>query len=468
MTLGVQLTAQDTVDKALELAAAAGADGCVVLVDETSSANLRWANNTLTTNGVMNDSRTTVIATVGAGEATASGVVARSAVTADSLAELVQAAVAAARAADPAEDARPLVEGAAGPGWDDEPAETSVAVYESFAPALGEALKRAGAEDRWLFGFADHRITTTYLGSSAGLRLRHEQPDGHVTVTAKSGDRAESAWVGAATRDFSDVSVTRLDNELVRRLGWARRKVELPAQRYPTVMPADAVTDLVTYLYWTMEARDAHEGRSVFSNPSGGTRVGEQLSPHPVTLRSDPLEAGLESAPFVVAHRSGPASSVFDNGLTLRPTDWIRGGKLQNLLQTRFTAGLTKLNTTPWIDNYVLQVDGASGSVDDLVRGLDDGLLLTCLWYIRMVDPQTLLLTGLTRDGVYRVEGGEVTGAVNNFRFNESPVDLLARFTAAGATVPAFSREWGDQFGRTAAPPLLIPDFNMSSVSQAS
>jgi predicted Zn-dependent protease len=85
-----------------------------------------------------------------------------------------------------------------------------------------------------------------------------------------------------------------------------------------------------------------------------------------------------------------------------------------------------------------------------------------------MVDPQTLLLTGLTRDGVYLVENGEVTGAVNNFRFNESPVDLLARFTAAGATVPALSREWGDDFSRTATPPLLVPDFNMSSVSQAS
>ena len=115
----------------------------------------------------------------------------------------------------------------------------------------------------------------------------------------------------------------------------------------------------------------------------------------------------------------------------------------------------------------MLSVDGATGSTDDLVAGLDNGLLLTCLWYIRMVDPQTLLLTGLTRDGVYLVENGEVTGAVNNFRFNESPVDLLSRFTAAGATVPSFSREWGDDFSRTATPPLLIPDFNMSSVSQA-
>ena len=96
------------------------------------------------------------------------------------------------------------------------------------------------------------------------------------------------------------------------------------------------------------------------------------------------------------------------------------------------------------------------------------GLLVTCLWYVREVDPQTLLLTGLTRDGVYLVENGEVTGAVNNFRFNESPVGLLGRLAEVGATVPALAREWGDYFTRSAMPPARFEDFNMSSVSQAS
>jgi predicted Zn-dependent protease len=119
------------------------------------------------------------------------------------------------------------------------------------------------------------------------------------------------------------------------------------------------------------------------------------------------------------------------------------------------------------VENLIMDVDEASGSIEDLVSGVERGLLLTCLWYIREVDPQNLLLTGLTRDGVYLVEGGEVTGAVNNFRFNESPINLLDRFIGAGTTVPSFSREWGDYFPRTATPPLRIPDFNMSSVSQA-
>jgi len=116
----------------------------------------------------------------------------------------------------------------------------------------------------------------------------------------------------------------------------------------------------------------------------------------------------------------------------------------------------------------LLTVAGATASLDELVAGTERGLLLTCLWYIREVDPQTLLLTGLTRDGVYVVEGGEVTGATTNFRFNESPVDLLNRIQAAGTTEITLGREFGEWAQRTAMPPLRIEAFNMSTTSEAS
>jgi predicted Zn-dependent protease len=170
----------------------------------------------------------------------------------------------------------------------------------------------------------------------------------------------------------------------------------------------------------------------------------------------------------VVTGGSSDRSSVYDNGLPLGLTDWLRDGRLTSLIQTRHTAGPMGQPTTPGIDNLVLDIDGSSGTEADLVAGTEDGLLLTCLWYIREVDPQTMLLTGLTRDGVYRVEGGEITGAVNNFRYNESPIDMLRRYTHSSQTVPSFSREWGeDFFSRTATPAMRVPDFNMSSVSQA-
>ncbi|MDT9685480.1 metallopeptidase TldD-related protein [Streptomyces sp. TRM76323] len=453
----------EIVERALELSRA---DGCVVLADEHSSANLRWAGNALTTNGVTRGRTLTVVATVDGAEGTASGVVSRSAVTADELEPLVRAAEAAARAAGPAEDAQPLVAGVPeSPGFRDAPAETSSEVFGEFAPALGEAFGRARAGGRELYGFASHELTSTYLGTSTGLRLRHDQPNGTLELNAKSPDRTRSAWAGRATRDFTDVDPLAMDEDLARRLGWARRRVELPAGRYETLLPPTAVADLLVYQQWSATARDAAEGRTVFSRPGGGTRVGERLASLPLTLRSDPAEPGLESAPFVIAHTSGDDASVFDNGLPLEPVDWIREGRLERLVTTRHSAALTRSPVAPGPGNLVLE-GGGDRSLEEMVAATGRGLLLTCLWYIREVDPATLLLTGLTRDGVYLVEGGEVVAEVNNFRFNESPVDLLGRVSEAGRTERTLPREWGDWFTRAAMPPLRVPDFHMSSVSQ--
>ncbi|MBV1937269.1 metallopeptidase TldD-related protein [Streptomyces sp. BV286] len=453
----------EVVERALALSRA---DGCVVIADERSTANLRWAGNALTTNGVTRGRTLTVIATVDGREGTASGVVSRSAVTPDELEPLVRAAEAAARGAGPAEDAQPLVAGVpASPDFTDAPAETSSAVFTDFAPALGESFARARAGGRELYGFANHELVSSYLGTSTGLRLRHDQPTGTLELNAKSPDRTRSAWAGRSTRDFKDVDPAALDAELAVRLGWAQRRVELPAGRYETLLPPTAVADLLIYQMWSAAARDAAEGRTVFSRPGGGTRVGDRLTDLPLTLRSDPNEAGLESAPFVLTHSSGDDASVFDNGLPLSATEWVRGGELKHLTSTRHSAGLTGLPVAPGIGNLILD-GGDDTSLEEMVAATERGLLLTCLWYIREVDPATLLLTGLTRDGVYLVENGEVTGEVNNFRFNESPVGLLGRATEAGRTEKTLPREWSDWFTRAAMPALRVPDFNMSSVSQ--
>ncbi|MGA5328810.1 metallopeptidase TldD-related protein [Streptomyces griseoincarnatus] len=453
----------EIVERALELSRS---DGCVVIADEHSSANLRWAGNALTTNGVTRGRTLTVIATVDGAQGTASGMVSRSAVTVDELEPLVRAAEAAARGAGPAEDAQPLVTGVEpSPEFTEAPAETTSAVFADFAPALGESFARARAGGRELYGFANHEMVSTYLGTSTGLRLRHDQPNGTLEINAKSPDRTRSAWAGRSTRDFKDVDPAALDAELAVRLGWAERRLELPAGRYETLLPPTAVADLLICQLWSASGRDAAEGRTVFSKPGGGTRVGERLTELPLTLRSDPDEPGLESAPFVIAHSSGGDQSVFDNGLPLSATDWVREGELHRLTTSRHSAGLTGLPAAPAVDNLILD-GGEDRSLEEMVAATERGLLLTCLWYIREVDPATLLLTGLTRDGVYLVENGEVTGEVNNFRFNESPVDLLGRAAEAGRTEKTLPREWSDWFTRAAMPALRIPDFNMSSVSR--
>ena len=452
---------QDLVERGL---AASTADDAIVIVTVGSSANLRWANNTLTTNGEMQAVAVTAISFRGDRAASVGG----SASTVAEVERLVADADAASADADRSDDAAPLLGDRVDDHWNDSPERTSIGVYDAVAPALGEAFSRAEGSDRLHYGFVNHEVDTVYLGSTTGLRLRHVQPTGHYGFTGKTADLSASAWVGGATRDFADVDPLAVDDELVRRLGWSQRKVDLPAGRYDTVLPPTAVADLMIYTYWSMGAREAIDGQTAFGRPGGGTRLGQEVARDGVRLWSDPTAVGLEASPFHVARTSGSSTSVYDNGLPLGATDWIRDGKLTSLLQSRRTAAMSEQPTTPPIDNLVLDVAGGAGSTDDLVRGIDRGVLVTCLWYIRMVDDQRLLLTGLTRDGTYLVEDAQVVGMANNFRFNESPLSLLKRFSHAGESVSAFSREWGDDyFSRTRMPALRIPDFAMSSVSQA-
>ncbi|HEY0636430.1 MAG TPA: metallopeptidase TldD-related protein [Pseudonocardiaceae bacterium] len=460
---------QEVVERALELSRA---DGCVVHVVERSETNLRWANSTITTNGEMRSRRIAVVSVVNGASGSATGTAEHTSVTADSLEELVRASERIAAANSAADDAAPLVEPADGqPGaaaWSDDPAVTTVDVFAGVTPALGEAFARSRAAGQQLFGFAEHVVESVYLGSSTGLRLHHDQPGGTVELNAKSLDRSRSAWVGLGTTDFTDVDVTALDAGLVRRLEWASRRVDLPAGRYETILPPAAVADLMTLGYAFGTARDADEGRSWFARPGGGTRVGERIATLPLTLRSNPFEPGLGCAPFVHTPSSGLSGSVFDNGLPTTPTAWISDGVLRELVRTRSWAARTGAEPAPMVDNLVLEQPGADAAEADLVAATGRGLLLTCFTYVRLVDPQTLLFTGLTRDGVYLVEGGEVVGAVNNFRFNESPMSLLERATEVGRPERCIGRDINEYFPRTVMPALRIPDFNMSTVSQAS
>ncbi|MCY7372173.1 MAG: hypothetical protein LH461_00495, partial [Spirochaetaceae bacterium] len=230
--------AQEVIERALALSEA---DGCIVLAQETSDANLRWAANTLTTNGVMRGRQLTVIATVGGSEGTATGVMSRSNVGLHEVESLVREAEKSAREGRPAEDARPLADPSevpgSGHGWDEVAAETSIGVFSSLAPTLGEVFGRARSEGRELFGFAEHQLSTTYLGTSTGVRVRHAQPTGRIEVTGKTADWSRSSWVGQGTRDFSDVDITAIDSELSRRLGWAARRIDIEAGRYETLLP---------------------------------------------------------------------------------------------------------------------------------------------------------------------------------------------------------------------------------------
>jgi predicted Zn-dependent protease len=447
------------------LAASSGA-GCVVLVEDTSDAELRFANNTSTTNGVRRGRSVTVVSFVEVKGGVATGSATRAGAV--DVADLVRVAEADAAAAPIAEDAAALVEGAVQADFADAAPETDLSVLATVLGGLPGAFDRAARTNTVLAGFVEHGVATTYLGTSTGLRRRHVQQTGSLELTGRADGGARAAWEKVGTPDYAGVTLEQLEEGLARRLEWSKRKVELPAGRYEVVLPPGAVADFMVDLYgYAMTGQDAEDGTTVFSNSGGGTRVGEQLSDLPFELRSDPFESGIECEPFLATGASSASTSVFDNGLALERTRWITGGHLETMAYHRAGAERSGVAPAGLVDNLVLELAGASGTVEDLIASTERGLLLNSLFYIRVVDPITLLLTGLTRDGVYLVEDGKVTGAVNNFRFNESPVDLLARATEAGATVRTIGREGGEYLNRTKMPPLRIPDFNMSSVSPA-
>jgi predicted Zn-dependent protease len=456
------ISAQDLIEKIL---ARSTTDDCIVVVKDKTQANLRWASSTLTTNGVIQERSVTVIAFIAMNGSMASGAVSRTNVKDSDIETLLSEATAAAKAAGAAEDFAPLARDVAFGDWSAPHIPTGPDIFSKFAPELGDMLRRSQSDSIELFGYTEHTHETLWVGSKGGMRLRNDNAVGRVEMTGKSHGRSRSTWDGVETHDFTDVSVANIDRNIRQRLEWQGKKVDLPAGRYDTIFPSGSIADLYVYMMWVAGGRDAFEGQSVFSKSGGGTRVGEKLSNVGLQLFSDPSHPVLKSSPFVSAATSSPFTSVFDNGQKHSKVDWIKDGVLQSLVQTRASSKLTSLPYTPIGDNFVMSVSGSSGTLDDLVKKVDNGLLITTLWYIRMVDPNTLLLTGLTRDGVYHVKNGEVQGATNNFRWNDSPVNALSRIAHAGSTEWTQPREWAGDVTNMSMPPMVIKDFNMSTVS---
>ena len=435
---------------------------------ESSEANLRWAGNSLTTNGAMRSRQVVVVSFVDGGSGMAAGTVSRTG-TPD-IAALVAASEQAARDAGPAEDAVPLVgEKPAGSGdWDADPASTSIEVFAEFAPALGQAFGEARDRGELLFGFAEHQMETTYLGSSTGAAAA-ARPAHRPGRAQRQEPRLLPLGVGRHRHPRLPRRVRPdLAADVARKMAWSQRRVELPAGRYETLLPPSAVSDLMIYLYWTMEARDADEGRNVFAKPGGGNRVGERLANLPLTLRSDPSAPGLEAAPFQVVGASSGTASVFDNGMATPAVDWISEGTLTNLIRPRAWALKTTAPATAAVDNLILEDPTATATLEEMLAvdrprpAADDAL----------VHPR-----GGPADAAAhrphprrRLPG---RGRRGDGRGEQLPVQRVAGRPAGPRgpgepTERTLPREWNDWFTRTAMPALRVPDFNMSSVSPAS
>ena len=223
---------------------------------------------------------------------------------------------------------------------------------------------------------------------------------------------------------------------LRQRLDWAARSLEMPAGAYEVLLEPSAAADLAISAYWFMTRRDADEGRSPYSRPGGGTLIGERLFGRCDAVFGSGCMPASRQRRFITASTRAALRRCSTTGSIIGRTEWVREGVLQNLITPRYWAAkIGASGAVPYINNLILEGRGPSMQRDDRADR-SRALLVTCFWYIRTVDPQSALVTGLTRDGVFLVEGGRVKGAVNNFRWNMSPIAALAQATQIGAQQP--------------------------------
>ena len=299
-------------------------------------------------------------------------------------------------------------------------------------------------------GFIQRSANAAAVGNKAGLFGYHTYTESSLTNTMRTAGGTSSGWASQTSVSLKDVngeSAARISVEKCLRGAGTRKKLD--PGKYTVILEPAGVSDLIGYLGWSFSARDAEQGQSFLSKQGGGTHLGEKMFPESITLRSDPLNARLGASPW------GP--SLLPN----QPIAWIEKGVVKNLYYDRFWAGKAGKQPTPAPSDLVLE--GQDNTLEDLIRSTEKGLLITRLWYIRTLQPQTLQLTGLTRDGVFLVENGKVTDPVTNYRWNESPVRVLQN--TKKLTQPV--RAQGAEAGASIVPAMVVADFNLASVSDA-
>lgn len=314
------------------------------------------------------------------------------------------------------------------------------------AEAAKTAIARAEAAGVVVAGFVENADRSMSIANSAGLWGHHEWTRGSFDCTARTTDGTGSGWAGSHSNRWSDLDVAAYAARAIDKALKARAPRHLDPGRYTVVLEPAAVAELFGAMTESFSARSADEGRSFFSKPGGGTRVGEALWPSTIAVRSDPADIALSFPPW--------------NGesLPLSAATWIDKGKLEKLPVSRFWAKHQSGTPIPFPNAFELL--GGNETLAELIAGVKRGVLITRFWYINYLDPNTLLSTGLTRDGTFLIERGEIVAPVNNFRFNESPHTMLKNCDGLTKSVipPVFE---------VRVPALRTHDFNLASVSDA-
>jgi len=443
----------------------------VAYISVDSNCEIRWASSNLTTNGTGWGASLVVVVYINTknGVATATCSIDAANIGQDEIVSLVNQAVAKAEILGCNVDAADLTPQKAFGNWDEDPFITEASVFAPIISELGEMFDNSRLSDYTHAGYAEHNSVSVWVSSISGVSAQYVIPSGRIEFTARSNDGCRSTWLGKSTRSFTDLNVASISSSLQTRLEWQRHRLDLPAGKYTTVLPSGCVGDMVETMRGALNVRDAIEGNSFFASQTNQnkTMIGDRVVKSDANLFSDPNFPGLEVPDIVVSLHDSATESVFDTGLAAGKTSWIDKGYLKSLDGTRSTSKATGIARSEDCGNLILAIGEGKDSLEDMIADVEDGILCTSLWYIRDLDPEQLLVTGLTRDGVYRIKNGEVIGATNNFRFNESAIGMLNRVRAAGATEITQVREHAESVDAMAMPPLTVSDFNFSSVSEA-
>jgi predicted Zn-dependent protease len=435
---------QNLVDKVLSFS---HAEGCAINIGSSITGNVRFAANQLSTSGGVEDAQLVVQSSFGPKHA----VVTTNDFSDASVRRVVEESERLAHLAPDDPEALPEL-----PRQQYHPVDAWFESTANLAPAdrahaaqlaLDEARH---ANDLTAAGFLITSANSTCVANKAGLFAYHKNTSSNYTLTVRTADGTGSGWAAADDQDFSRMDVRGVTQRAVDKARASKTPVAIEPGRYTVIMEPQAVGDLVQLMIFYMGAREADEGRSPFVKQEGGSKVGERIVDQRVNIYSDPADSQLLAQPFD------------GEGLPLGRQDWVKDGVLQQLYYTRFWAQKSNKPATGFPSS--VKMAGSDQSVDQLIAGTERGVLVTRLWYLREVDPRTILYTGLTRDGTFLVENGRISKAVRNFRFNDSPIFMLNNLDNLGRPQRLAGTEAG---GDIVMPSVKAREFNFTSLSEA-
>ncbi|MEP6491729.1 MAG: TldD/PmbA family protein [bacterium] len=311
-----------------------------------------------------------------------------------------------------------------------------------------DAAKAAG--DLTAAGFITASNTFNAMASKTGLFAYFASTSANYQLTVRTSDGTGSGWAGADHQDWKQINFKAVSDRAIEKARASRTPAAVEPGRYTVILEPQAVSDLIQLMAYALDARSADEGRSAFSKQGGGTKIGEKLVDPQVTIFSDPMDPQLLGRPWT------------DDGLPLGREVWIENGILKQLEYSRFWAQKKNARANGGLGS--IKMVGGTATTEQMIASTPRGILVTRLWYLRGVDPRTILYTGLTRDGTFLIENGKVTKAVKNLRFNESPLFLLNNVEMIGKAERVAGNE---SQGNMVFPTLKVKDFNFTSLSDA-